>query len=303
MRIFVVAVFVLGFLGQNSALLMAQGQECFPGLGAVIDQFRCKKSEIIKGFPQGSGNGGGQPVAPRSTPAPSNAPRPVLRPLPQSVLPREGQREGQRGGQPRVDAPVEQPRQVAPRQRRFVVYNNVDLYGGDYARSKKGKWFSKEKCVEVCRRESTCIAFTYNIKHGVCFLKDELPDYRKPFKGAVSGVLTNLRQPPRQSRNTGGFGNNGGGDRDYDEPREVRPANEITGLCGSGYKTYDRIDFRGKDLAGYKVDFSTCRRTCNSSRDCSGFSWIKTAAKKRCWLKYETRDWRRKSNVLSCVKQ
>lgn len=283
----------LVFLGNGVVKVEAQGQGCFPGLGAVIDQFRCKKNEILKGFPQGRGNGG-EPVIPRSDPVPNTAPnpvpgtapRPVLRPLPQTRGP-------QSGGQ-RVDAPVEQPRQPTTRTRRFVVYNNVDLYGGDYARSKKGKWFSREKCVEVCRRESTCIAFTYNVKHGVCFLKDELPQYRKPYKGAVSGVLSYLRQPPRQADTAGGG---------FYEPREVEPVIARGGLCGPGYKTYDRVDFFGNDMAGLRVSFKTCRARCSNSLGCSGFSWIKTAVSKRCWLKFETQRGRRKSNVLSCVKR
>jgi len=273
----------------DRAQAQVQGQGCFPGLGAVIDQFRCKKNEIIKGFPQGRGNDG-QPSVPRSNPIPNGtptiAPRPVLRPLPQNGVPQTAM--------PRVNAPIEQPRQPTARVRRFMIYNGTDLYGGDYARSKKGKWFSKEKCVEVCRRESTCIAFTYNVKHGVCFLKDELPQYRKPYKGAVSGVLIFLRQPPRQAEATGGG---------FDQPREVEPVIASGGLCGSGYKTYDRVDFQGNDMAGLRVSFKTCRAKCSNSIGCTGFSWIKTAANKRCWLKFETQRGQRKSNILSCVKR
>lgn len=288
LRFVAVAGVAFGFLGSIAVETNAQGQGCFPGLGAVIDQFRCKKNEIIKGFPQGRGNGG-QPTVPRSTPAPNSSPNPVPNAAPQPVFPSTPQNGG-----PRVDAPVEQPRQPTSRQRIFTIYKRADLFGGDYARSKKGKWFSLRKCVEVCRRESTCIAFTYNEKHGVCFLKDELPQYRKPYKGAVSGVLGYLRQPPRQADTAGGG---------FDQPREVEPVITSGGLCGSGYKTYDRVDFQGNDMAGLRVSFRTCRAKCSSSLGCSGFSWIKTKANKRCWLKYETQRGQRKRNILSCVKR
>ena len=189
---------------------------------------------------------------------------------------------------PPVRQPI--PRQATGRQ--FSVYRNYDLYGGDYARSKKGKWISESDCQDICRERERCIAYTYNAKHGVCFLKDSIAGALKPWNGATSGILSSLRQPATQRRNT---------EQDTSQ-RRTQPSGR-SGACGSGFSTYDNTDYRGNDIKGYRGSFSSCRRRCQNNVRCRGFSWIKKRAKHQCWLKYDMRSSSYKRSVISCVKR
>jgi len=188
--------------------------------------------------------------------------------------------------------PVTPPVNSQTTGRHFNVYRNYDLYGGDYARSKKGKWISEDNCQRICKERDRCVAYTYNSKHGVCFLKDKVAGNLKPWNGAVSGVLANLRQPATQRSS---------------ELAPLQPSTPTytgsTGACGAGYTTYDNTDYMGNDIKGYRSSFSSCRRRCQNNIRCRGFSWIKKKARHRCWLKYAMRGSSYKSYVISCVKR
>ncbi len=183
-------------------------------------------------------------------------------------------------------SPTYPPTVVAPPRRDYNVYRNYDLYGGDFARSKKGRWFTEAQCQNTCRGNKRCVAYTYNSKLGVCFLKDSIAGGLKPWSGAISGVLTTIRQPPVQQV----------------ESFQPRPPVRRAGACGRGYASYDNTDYLGNDIAGFRGNFSSCRRRCLNSVDCVGFSWIKKRISKRCWLKYSMRRPSRKRGVLSCLK-
>ncbi len=164
---------------------------------------------------------------------------------------------------------------VQPPARQFNIYAGYDLYGGDYARSRNGKWLSQADCIRVCTEDSRCNAFTYNTKHGMCFLKERVASVLKPWKTAVSGVLTSLPQPARPTSN---------------------------GRCGPGYDTRAGIDYLGNDIGGYRTSLSGCRARCDSNANCVAFAWISRRVSRRCWLKFALSPPSYKSYVTSCVK-
>ncbi|HFC05049.1 MAG TPA: hypothetical protein ENJ55_05020, partial [Rhizobiales bacterium] len=173
-----------------------------------------------------------------------------------------------------------------PAPARFRIYNGYDLFGGDFARSKKGMWLTQSECQSMCASQSRCRAFTYNTKYGVCFLKDRVSGKLKPWKTAISGILSSARQPV--AVDSGSIGNQ---------------TVSSSGACGSGFKTRTNTDYFGNDIGGYRGSFSSCRRRCRNTSRCRGFSWIKKRnVSKRCWLKRAMRNPSYKSNVLSCVK-
>ncbi len=72
----------------------------------------------------------------------------------------------------------------------FRIFNDTDLYGGDYRspsndRSLKGA--DLDDCLEACRRDDRCGAFTYNQRARWCFLKTGAGEPSR-FKGAISGI-------------------------------------------------------------------------------------------------------------------
>lgn len=178
--------------------------------------------------------------------------------------------------EPKTRPPVEPVPPVAP-TRSFTVYRGYDLYGGDYGRL-PGK-VSYSQCHSACRDDERCSAFTYNTKARACFLKASVPN-RKPFKHAISGVLSSRSQP-------------GLAVSTVDPPAPI-------GSCGGGFTTYDNSDFLGNDLGGYVASLAGCRSLCRQRRRCVGFSWIKTSVKKRCWIKYALSRPRTNYGVVSC---
>jgi len=81
------------------------------------------------------------------------------------------------------------------------------------------------------------------------------------------------------------------------------PPAPAPGACGSGYTSYDNTDYRGNDIDGYDDTFASCKRRCERNWRCLGFSWIKTNARRSCWLKHTLNNPSYKGNVLTCVKQ
>jgi hypothetical protein len=61
---------------------------------------------------------------------------------------------------------------------------NTDFPGGDI-----GQAFgvTYDQCLNLCRLNANCRAYTYNVGKMACFIKSGV-DYRRPFEGAVSGM-------------------------------------------------------------------------------------------------------------------
>jgi uncharacterized protein YfaS (alpha-2-macroglobulin family) len=78
------------------------------------------------------------------------------------------------------------PQTVANAQERSVeLFEDTDFFGGDLRTVKR---VGLVACQQACLNDSSCKAFTYNVKARWCFLKSELGT-RKSFDGAVSGVV------------------------------------------------------------------------------------------------------------------
>jgi PAN domain len=59
-----------------------------------------------------------------------------------------------------------------------------DYYGSDYTSFRVP---GDEACREECRRDRRCVAYTFNTRHGMCYLKDQAgPQRRNP--DTVTGV-------------------------------------------------------------------------------------------------------------------
>lgn len=75
--------------------------------------------------------------------------------------------------------------------RRAVVVENVDLYGGDLEPRFDTTF---ETCLNLCLRDDACEAFTFNTKSAACFPKSGYDDVRR-FDGALSARI--VRMPDR----------------------------------------------------------------------------------------------------------
>ncbi len=69
--------------------------------------------------------------------------------------------------------------------RELTVMPGIDYFGRDYATRKD---VSLEGCKSACLEDDRCKAFTFNVKAGWCFLKENAGE-RRPFDGAISGVI------------------------------------------------------------------------------------------------------------------
>lgn len=160
--------------------------------------------------------------------------------------------------------------------RDFTLYTNYDLPYSDYKRLPNG--YSLEYCRNSCQQDTRCKAFTYNSSFKACFLKDAVPQL-KAHNGAISGVLQGHTPSVAQS----------------------------AGLCGSGFHSYDNVDFFGNDMSrhGHTASFQGCRQLCLNSRGCVGFSWIKPVRRvsRRCWLKHAIGKRVIRSYVTSCARR
>ena len=77
---------------------------------------------------------------------------------------------------------------AAQDQRDVLVTKDSDYFGFDL-RSERD--VTQDQCEAVCLAESTCRAFTYNVKARWCFLKSDFSQL-KPFPGAVAGKVVNV---------------------------------------------------------------------------------------------------------------
>ncbi|MBK1644003.1 alpha-2-macroglobulin [Thiocapsa imhoffii] len=70
-----------------------------------------------------------------------------------------------------------------PGARVMTMMPGIDYFGGDYDTLTD---VDLAACRDACQADETCLAFTYNLKVGWCFLKQDFADPR-PFADAVSG--------------------------------------------------------------------------------------------------------------------
>lgn len=66
----------------------------------------------------------------------------------------------------------------------FVVYKDLAVYGSDYRHTRA---FDADRCIDECRSDPSCRAFSYHPSDSLCYLKS-VPTTRSYRKGVVSGV-------------------------------------------------------------------------------------------------------------------
>lgn len=124
----------------------------------------------------------------------------------------------------------------------------ADIFGHDLP-GMPLKNVSTAQCEEACVADRRCQAFTYNTRHGVCFLKS---DGERVFKNpnAFAGYRIYLESKLRRSTIT----------------------------------IAERTDYPGNDYREIKdVGFGVCSDACEEDDRCRAFTYL--ARKKSCWLK------------------
>lgn len=129
----------------------------------------------------------------------------------------------------------------------FEAENNFDILGCDYANF--GSTLTSQDCEQICKRDSKCTAYTFQISRRVCFLK----------KCAVWGVRND----------------------DF-----ISGLDGVTRLAISKIRVWLKygVDFPGNDYKGIvTAELVDCVRACNDDARCKAFSYV--SRKKQCWLK------------------
>lgn len=105
------------------------------------------------------------------------------------------------------------------------------------------------ECRNVCLSEAECKAITYNTKHYVCFLKND-----------VVALIRNA------------------------DAIAVYSSSEAMGVIVSDFTSYSGVDVPGGDYKRIrKTNYLACFTACIDDRACRAFSYVPEKAK--CWLK------------------
>ena len=117
-------------------------------------------------------------------------------------------------------------------ENRFVFVPQADSPGNDYLRVDPS---SLEECERRCDEQSACNAFTYNQRHGVCFLKRSANRSTKFYAFAITGIKLS---PSVESTNVGA--NHSAGSAD----------------AGSSFLIFPQADSPGNDCSRAKLTLS-----------------------------------------------
>ena len=145
-------------------------------------------------------------------------------------------------------------------ENRFVFVPQADSPGNDYLRVEPS---SLEECERRCDEESACNAFTYNQRHGVCFLKRSANRFTKFYAFAVTGIKLS---PSVESTNVGP--NHSAGSADASSSFLIFPQADSPG------NDYSRID---------RSSYEKCRDSCQADNECNAFTY--NHAHSVCFLK------------------
>ena len=142
----------------------------------------------------------------------------------------------------------------------FVFVPQADSPGNDYLRVDHS---SLEECERRCDEESACNAFTYNQRHGVCFLKRSANRFTKFYAFAITGIKLS---PSVESTNVGP--NHSAGSADASSSFLIFPQADSPG------NDYSRID---------RSSYEKCRDSCQADNECNAFTY--NHAHSVCFLK------------------
>jgi hypothetical protein len=152
-----------------------------------------------------------------------------------------------------------------PREVKFVIYKNRDLYGGDYKRIDSIDFPS---CESICSSNSLCVSYSFDRWNHVCFLKSS---------------VSLLRIEPRSTT---------GVRHDIPAPSEVADAAIMQKLRGKR--------FPGNGYGTLRGSFESCEATCKKASECVAYSLVKTA--EQCTLFSETGEYFSDNRVDSGIK-
>jgi len=137
-------------------------------------------------------------------------------------------------------APVQIPKPT------LIDANGYDAVGYDYQAIKDVSYYL---CKSACANDGQCLAFTYNVHHNVCFLKNDVVAMIR--NGDAASAYSSLK------------------------------ANQI---IFSSFTVYRDMDFPGGDyLKLSQSSYETCLLACVKDNSCRGFAYVRK--KRECWLK------------------
>jgi hypothetical protein len=141
----------------------------------------------------------------------------------------------------------------------LVMLQRIDLYGFDYRRIDDT---NLESCRLRCEGEGRCVAFTFNRRHSVCFLKSN-GRIGLHNGDAVSGYKQRIKAQ----------------------------------LYLSNMEVLEGADMPGGDYRDFKGSFARCFVECAKDDRCLAFSWVRT--NNSCWLKSSTSRLRPDKRIVS----
>lgn len=128
-----------------------------------------------------------------------------------------------------------------PNTRAFRLYDGRDIDGYDYKRMLRT---SQEACIEACKQDRQCIAFSWDRWNDYCFLKHTVPPVVRIDPAAVSAVATTATQPT-----------------DSNSPTVIEP--------------FLDAEFRDKPYSEFTAgSYGECERACRDDRDCEVFTYV-----------------------------
>lgn len=91
-------------------------------------------------------------------------------------------------------SPVAPPKPPAPppNTRSFTIYDARDIGGSDYKILKDG---SQDSCIEQCKQDNKCVAFSWDRWNNYCFLKHAVPGTARTDPQSMAAVAKTETQP------------------------------------------------------------------------------------------------------------
>jgi len=77
--------------------------------------------------------------------------------------------------------------------RTFKIYEGYDLDGNDY---KTIKEVTQSTCINACKNDRRCVAFSWDKWNSYCFLKASVPAKLRVEPSSVAAVISTRQQPP-----------------------------------------------------------------------------------------------------------
>jgi hypothetical protein len=143
-------------------------------------------------------------------------------------------------------------------ENKFVFVSRADSPGNDLLRVENSSF---EDCERRCDGHSECNAFTYNQRHGVCFLKYAANRQLTFYAFATTGVRLSPSVPPTASASG----------------------------TGPSIVILPQADSPGNDYSQIHLSLEECRRKCEADARCEAYSY--NLARGVCFLKRAANQW------------